>query len=70
MEQKREIDVNDVRKLVGKLLTVVEATVPEGNQTATKQLVTQTIWQVFNVVGDWKEDTLDGGWTGNPVSIK
>lgn len=56
MEQKREIDVNDVRKLVGKLLTLVEATVPDSNQQATKQLVTQAIWDTFNVVGEWREE--------------
>lgn len=55
MEQKREIHVDDVKNLVGKLLTLVEATVPEGNQEATKQLVTQTIWSIFNVVGNWEE---------------
>jgi len=54
---KQEIDVNDVRLLVGKLLTIVEATVPIGNQKATKDLVTQSIWGVFNVVGDWKEES-------------
>jgi hypothetical protein len=72
MKDKREIDVNDVRKLVGKLLTVVEATVPAGNQKAAKQLVTQTIWQVFDVVGDWKvddEEILTGTNTGIPVKL-
>lgn len=63
MKDKREINVNDVRKLVGKLLTIVEATVPKANQKAAKDLVTQTIWQVFDVVGDWEEDT-----TTNPKS--
>lgn len=63
MQEKRTIDVNDVRKLVGKLLTIVEATVPEGNQEATKQLVTQAIWNVFDVVGDWKED--EPQWSSN-----
>ena len=51
MKEKREISVEDVRKLVGTLLTIVEATVPEGNQKATKDLVTQTVWKVLDVVG-------------------
>ena len=73
MYEKREIDINHTRKLVGKLLTIVEATVPAGNQEATKQLVTQTIWQVFDVVGDWKEDEgihVDkSAWTNKPVKM-
>ena len=55
MEQKTNIDVNDVRKLVGKILTLIEATVPEANQKATKDIAIQTIWDTFDVVGDWKQ---------------
>lgn len=55
MTEKREVHIDDVKKLVGKILTLIEATVPAGNQEAAKQLAIQTIWQTFNVVGEWGE---------------